>query len=68
VRRDLPDLTRWLLPPRTHRRTIALDWTAIDMDRTTAEIDFKVFRIKDTGLWMLERARLRLYPERIEPG
>jgi len=36
---------------------IAVDWNAIDMDRATVEIDFKILRVKGAGLLRVRRTK-----------
>jgi integrase len=58
VRRDLPDLTRWLLATDVRiSEAIAVDWSAIDMEQGTVEIDYKVMRVKGAGLQRVRRMK-----------
>jgi integrase len=58
VRRDLPDLTRWFLATGVRiGEPIAVDWNAIDMDRATVEIDYKILRVKGAGLLRVRRTK-----------
>jgi len=58
VRRDLPDLTRWFLATGVRiGEAIAVDWNAIDMDRATVEIDYKILRVKGAGLLRVRRTK-----------
>jgi len=58
VRRDLPDLTRWLLATGVRiGEAIAVDWSSIDMDRATVEIDYKVLRVRGVGLQRIRRTK-----------
>jgi integrase len=58
VRRDLPDLTRWLLATGVRiGEAIAVDWSSIDLDRATVEIDYKVLRVKGAGLHRVRRTK-----------
>ena len=58
VRRDLPDLTRWLLATGVRiGEAIAVDWSSIDMDDATVEIDYKILRVKGQGLQRVRRTK-----------
>jgi integrase len=58
ARRDLPDLTRWLLATGVRiGEAIAVDWSSIDMERATVEIDYKVMRVKGAGLRRTRRTK-----------
>lgn len=58
VRRDLPDLTRWFLATGVRiGEAIAVDWNAIDMERATVEIDYKILRVKGAGLLRVRRTK-----------
>lgn len=58
VRRDLPDLTRWFLATGVRiGEAIAVDWAAIDMDRGLVEIDYKVIRVKGSGLLRIRKTK-----------
>jgi integrase len=58
VRRDLPDLTRWFLATGVRiGEAIAIDWTAIDMERAVVEIDYKIIRVKGAGLQRIRRTK-----------
>jgi integrase len=58
VRRDLPDLTRWLLATGVRiGEAIAVDWSSIDMERATVEIDYKVLRVTGAGLQRIRRTK-----------
>ena len=58
VRRDLADLTRWLLATGVRiGEAIVVDWSSIDMDRATVEIDYKVLRVKGAGLQRIRRTK-----------
>jgi integrase len=58
VRRDLPDLTRWFLSTGVRiGEAIAVDWSAIDMDRGPVEIDYKVIRVKGSGLGRIRKTK-----------
>ena len=58
VRRDLPDLTRWLLATGVRiGEAIAVDWSSIDMDNATVEIDYKMLRVKGEGLQRIRRTK-----------
>ncbi len=58
VRRDLPDLTRWLLATGVRiGEAIAVDWSSIDMDNATVEIDYKILRVKGQGLQRVRRTK-----------
>jgi len=58
VRRDLPDLTRWLLATGVRiGEAIAVDWSSIDMDHATVEIDYKILRVKSEGLQRVRRTK-----------
>lgn len=58
VRRDLPDLTRWLLATGVRiGEAIAVDWSSIDLDRATVEIDYKVMQVKGQGLLRVRRTK-----------
>lgn len=58
VRRDLPDLTRWLLATGVRiGEAIAVDWSSIDMDNATVAIDYKMLRVKGEGLRRIRRTK-----------
>ena len=58
ARRDLPDLTRWLLATGVRiGEAIGVDWSSIDMERATVEIDYKVLRVKGAGLQRMRRTK-----------
>lgn len=58
VRRDLPDLTRWFLATGVRiGEAIAVDWSVIDMDRATVEIDYKIIQVKGAGLLRTRRTK-----------
>jgi integrase len=51
VRRDLPDLTRWLLGTGVRiGEAIAVTWDNIDLDNKTVEIDYQIMRVAGQGL------------------
>ncbi|WP_214407382.1 tyrosine-type recombinase/integrase [Pseudonocardia lacus] len=51
VRRDLPDLTRWLLATGVRiGEAIAVGWENIDIDNRVVDIDHKIMRVKGEGL------------------
>ncbi len=58
VRRDLPDLTRWLLATGVRiGEAIGVDWSSIDLEQATVEIDYKVMRVKGQGLQRVRRTK-----------
>lgn len=58
VRRDLPDLTRWLLATGVRMDgAIAVGWDTIDRDNALVEIDHKILRIKGSGLQRVFRTK-----------
>jgi len=58
VRRDLPDLTRWLLATGVRiGEAIAVSWNEIDLDNSTVAIDYKIIRIKGRGLVRVPRPK-----------
>lgn len=58
VRRDLPDLTRWFLATGVRiGEAIAVDWNAIDMEQATVGIDYKILRVKGSGLLRVRRTK-----------
>jgi integrase len=58
VRRDLPDLTRWLLATGVRiGEAIGIDWSSIDLERATVGIDYKVMRVKGQGLQRIRRTK-----------
>ena len=58
VRRDLPDLTRWLLATGVRiGEAIGVDWSSVDLDQATVEIDYKILRVKGQGLQRVRRTK-----------
>jgi integrase len=58
VRRDLPDLTRWLLATGVRiGEAIAVDWSSIDLDQATVAIDYKMLRVEGEGLQRIRRPK-----------
>ncbi len=58
VRRDLPDLTRWLLATGVRiGEAIAVSWDEIDLDNSTVAIDYKIIRVKGRGLVRVPRPK-----------
>jgi integrase len=58
VRRDLPDLTRWLLATGVRiGEAIGVDWSSIDLEQATVAIDYKVMRVKGQGLQRVRRTK-----------
>ena len=58
MQRDLPDPTRWLSATGVRiGEAIAVDWSSIDLDHATVEIDYKVMQVKRQGLVRLRRTK-----------
>jgi integrase len=58
VRRDLPDLTRWLLATGVRiGEAIAVSWDNIDLDHRVVEIDHKIMRVKGQGLLRVRQTK-----------
>jgi len=58
VRRDLPDLTRWLLATGLRiGEDIAVSWDDIDLDASTVAIDHKMIRVTGRGLVRVPRPK-----------
>ncbi|MDQ2707314.1 MAG: tyrosine-type recombinase/integrase [Actinomycetota bacterium] len=58
VRRDLPDLTRWLLATGVRiGEAIAVSWDEIDLEAATVEIDHKIIRVTGKGLLRIPRPK-----------
>jgi integrase len=58
VRRDLPDLTRWLLATGVRiGEAIAVTWDEIDLAALTVAIDYKIIRVKGRGLVRVPRPK-----------
>jgi integrase len=58
TRRDLPDLTRWLLATGVRiGEAIAVSWNEIDMQAAHVEIDHKIIRVTGKGLLRVPRPK-----------
>ena len=58
VRKDLPDLTRWLLATGLRiGEALAVSWSDVDLDAGTVEVDWKLIRIKGEGLLRVRRLK-----------
>jgi integrase len=58
VRRDLPDLTRWLLATGVRiGEAIAVGWDNIALDQRIVEIDHKIMRVKGQGLLRVRQTK-----------
>ena len=58
VRRDLPDLTRWLLGTGVRiGEAIAVSWDDIDIDAAEVKIDHKIIRVTGKGLLRVPRPK-----------
>lgn len=58
VRKDLPDLTRWMLATGLRiGEALAVSWSDVDLDMRTVEVDWKLIRIKGEGLRHVRRLK-----------
>ena len=58
VRKDLPDLTRWMLATGLRiGEALAVSWSDVDLDARTVEVDWKLIRIKGEGLRHVRRVK-----------
>ena len=58
MRKDLPDLTRWLLATGLRiGEALAVSWSDVDLDAGTVEVDWKLIRIKGEGLLRVRRLK-----------
>lgn len=58
VRKDLPDLTRWMLATGLRiGEALAVCWSDVDLDAGTVEVDWKLIRIKGEGLLRVRRLK-----------
>lgn len=58
VRKDLPDLTRWMLATGVRiGEALAVSRSAVDLDARSVEIDWKLVRIKGEGLRRVPRVK-----------
>jgi hypothetical protein len=58
VRKDLPDLTRWMLATGVRiGEALAVSWSEVDLDARSVEIDWKLVRIKGEGLRRVPRVK-----------
>jgi integrase len=57
-RRDLPDLTRWMLATGLRiGEALAVTWADVDLDAGTVEVDWKLVRITGEGLRRVRRLK-----------
>ena len=58
VRKDLPDLTRWMLATGLRiGEALAVAWSDVDLDAGTVEVDWKLIRIKGESLRRVRRLK-----------
>ncbi|WP_229686695.1 tyrosine-type recombinase/integrase [Longimycelium tulufanense] len=58
VRKDLPDLTRWMLATGVRiGEALAVSWDEIDLDSATVDIEWKLIRVKGKGLQRVPRLK-----------
>lgn len=58
VRKDLPDLTRWMLATGLRiGEALAVSWSDVDLDAPTVEVDWKLLRIKGESLRRVRRLK-----------
>ena len=58
VRKDLPDLTRWMLATGLRvGEALAVSWSDVDLEARTVEVDWKLIRIKGEGLRHVRRLK-----------
>jgi integrase len=58
VRKDLPDLTRWMLATGVRiGEALAVSWLEVDLDARSVEVDWKLIRIKGDGLLRVPRVK-----------
>lgn len=58
VRKDLPDLTRWMLATGVRiGEALAVSWSEVDLEARSVEIDWKLVRIKGEGLRRVPRVK-----------
>jgi integrase len=58
IRKDLPDLTRWMLATRVRiGEALAVSWSEVDLEACSVEIDWKLIRIKGEGLRRVPRVK-----------
>lgn len=56
VRKDLPDLTRWMLATGLRiGEALATAWSDVDLDAGPVDVDWKLIRIKGEGLRRVHR-------------
>jgi integrase len=58
VRKDLPDLTRWMLATGLRiSEALAVTWSDVDLDAGTVEVDWKLLRVTGQGLRRVRRLK-----------
>jgi len=58
VRKDLPDLTRWMLATGVRiGEALAVSWDEIDLDEATVEVEWKLIRVRGEGLRRIRRTK-----------
>jgi integrase len=58
VRKDLPDLTRWMLATGLRiDEALATAWSDVDLDAETVDVDWKLIRIKGESLRRVRRLK-----------
>lgn len=58
VRKDLPDLTRWMLATGLRiGEALAVAWSDVDLDAGTVDVDWKLIRIKGESLRRVRRLK-----------
>ncbi len=58
VRKDLPDLTRWMLATGVRiGEALAVSWEEVDLDHATVDIVWKIIRVRGEGLQRIPRPK-----------
>lgn len=58
VRKDLPDLTRWMLATGVRiGEALAVSWDEIDLVNNTVDIEWKIVRVRGKGLQRIPRPK-----------
>lgn len=58
VRKDLPDLTRWMLATGVRiGEALAVSWDEVDLDAATVQIEWNLIRVRGEGLRRVPRTK-----------